>query len=78
MNTEVRTYEKIVTIIVLFLSLIEVTAEKSNILLVTSDDWRSMGLDIHTKFADPLFVAQENHNYRKKLVLRARINQASL
>jgi len=30
------------------------------------DDWRSMGFDAHTKFADPLFVDRENHNYHLK------------
>ena len=28
------------------------------------DDWRRMGLDTHTNFADPLFVDRENHDYR--------------
>ena len=30
------------------------------------DKWRRMGLDAHTKFADPLFVNRENHDYRLK------------
>jgi hypothetical protein len=30
------------------------------------DDWRRMGLDAHTNFADPLFVGRENHDYRLK------------
>jgi parallel beta-helix repeat protein len=30
------------------------------------DDWRRMGLDAQTKFADPLFVDRENHNYHLK------------
>jgi hypothetical protein len=28
------------------------------------DNWRRMGLDAQTKFADPLFVDRENHDYR--------------
>jgi hypothetical protein len=31
------------------------------------EDWRRMGLDAHTQFADPLFVDRENHDYRLKL-----------
>jgi len=30
------------------------------------EDWRRMGLDAHTNFADPLFVDRENHDYRLK------------
>jgi hypothetical protein len=30
------------------------------------DNWRRMGLDAHTQFADPLFVDRENHDYRLK------------
>jgi hypothetical protein len=26
--------------------------------------WRRMGRDAHTKFADPLFVDRESHDYR--------------
>lgn len=33
---------------------------------VTSDRWRRMGLDSHTKYDDPLFVDRENHDYRLK------------
>jgi len=33
---------------------------------VTLDRWRRMELDTHTKFADPLFVDRENHDYRLK------------
>ena len=33
---------------------------------VALDKWRRMGLDAHTKFADPLFVDRENHDYRLK------------
>jgi hypothetical protein len=30
------------------------------------DNWHRMGLDTNTKFADPLFVDRENHDYRLK------------
>jgi hypothetical protein len=30
------------------------------------DNWRRMGLDARTKFADPLFVDRENHDYHLK------------
>jgi Right handed beta helix region len=30
------------------------------------DGWRNMGLDVHTKFADPLFVDRESHDYHVK------------
>lgn len=30
------------------------------------DDWRRMGLDARTKFAEPMFVDRENHDYRLK------------
>ncbi len=33
---------------------------------ISLNDWRRMGLDAHTKFADPLFVNRENHDYRLK------------
>ena len=33
---------------------------------VALDRWRRMGLDAHTKFADPLFVNRRNHDYRLK------------
>ncbi|MBC8869323.1 MAG: right-handed parallel beta-helix repeat-containing protein [Planctomycetes bacterium] len=33
---------------------------------VALDKWRRMGLDAHTKFADPMFVDRENHDYRLK------------
>lgn len=33
---------------------------------VTLDRWLRMGLDAHTKLADPLFVDRENHDYRLK------------
>jgi len=33
---------------------------------VALDRWRRMGLDAHTKFADPLFVDRGNHDYRLK------------
>jgi len=33
---------------------------------VAMDEWRQMRLDAHTKFADPLFVDRENHNYHLK------------
>jgi hypothetical protein len=32
----------------------------------TLDNWRSMGHDANSKFADPLFVDRENHDYRLK------------
>ncbi len=31
---------------------------------MTLDDWRRMGLDAHTQFADPLFVNRKQHDYR--------------
>ena len=31
---------------------------------IASDKWRRMKLDLHTQFADPLFVDRENHDYR--------------
>jgi hypothetical protein len=34
--------------------------------LIDLDRWRRMGLDAQTKFADPLFVDRENHDYRLK------------
>ena len=34
----------------------------------TLENWHSMGLDANTKFADPLFVDRENHDYRLKPV----------
>jgi len=33
---------------------------------VTLDRWRRMELDTHTKFADPMFVDRENHDYHVK------------
>jgi hypothetical protein len=33
---------------------------------ITLEKWRSMGLDARTKFADPLFVDRENHDYHVK------------
>ena len=33
---------------------------------MTLDKWRRMGLDAHTKFADPRFVDRKNHDYRLK------------
>jgi len=33
---------------------------------MTLDDWRRMGLDAHTQFADPLFVNRREHDFRLK------------
>ena len=32
----------------------------------TLNRWRRMGLDAHTKFADPLFEDREHHDYHLK------------
>jgi hypothetical protein len=31
---------------------------------VDLDNWRRMGLDAHTRFADPMFMDRRNHDYR--------------
>jgi parallel beta-helix repeat protein len=33
---------------------------------MTLDDWRRMGFDAHTQFADPLFVNRKEHDFRLK------------
>jgi parallel beta-helix repeat protein len=33
---------------------------------MTVDDWRRMGLDTHTQFADPSFVNRQEHDFRLK------------